>query len=146
MSSEAQKAVVRRFVEEMLNGQNLVVAEELFTADFVDHDADDPDGHVSGVEGARAEVGVFLTAFPDMRVTTDQVIAEGDTVVYRGTVTGTQTGEFFGIPPSGKQVRVWVWQTFRFEGDKIAEAWLHIDRLGLLQQLGVIPAPGQPVR
>ena len=145
MSTETQKAVVRRFVEEMLNRQNLAVAEELFTADFVDHDADDPDGRRSGVDGARAEVGVFLSAFPDMRVTADQLIAEGDTVVYRGTVSGTQTGEFFGIPATGNRFSVWVWQTFRFEGDKIAEAWLHIDRLGMLQQLGVVPTPGQPV-
>ena len=145
MSSEQQKAVVDRFVTEMLNGQNLAVAEELFTADFVDHDADDPEGRVSGVDGARAEVGAFLTAFPDMHVRTDQVISEGATVIYRGTVSGTHTGDFFGIPPSGQSMSVWVWQAFRFEGDKIAEAWLHIDRLSLLQQLGVIPAPGQPV-
>ena len=145
MSSEQQKAVVRRFVAEMLNGQNLAIAEELFTAGFVDHDADDPAGRISGVDGARAEVGVFLTAFPDMHVTTDQVISEGDTVIYRGSVSGTHTGDFFGIPPSGKAMSVWVWQAFRFEGEKIAEAWLHIDRLSLLQQLGVIPAPGQPV-
>jgi predicted ester cyclase len=145
MSSESQKAVVRRFVEEMLNGQNLDVAGDLFTEGFVDHDADDPDGRVSGVDGARAEVGVFLTAFPDMRVATDQILAEGDTVIYRGTVNGTHTGDFFGIPPTGKRMSVWVWQAFRFEGAKIAEAWLHIDRLALMQQLGLIPAPGQPV-
>ena len=145
MSTEAQKAVVRRFVEEMLNGQNLAVAEELFTADFVDHDADDPAGRLSGIDGARAEVGAFLSAFPDMRVTTDQIVAEGDTVVYRGQVSGTHSGDFFGIPATGKQFSVWVWQTFRLEGNKIAEAWLHIDRLGLLQQLGVVPMPGQAV-
>jgi predicted ester cyclase len=78
-----------------------------------------------------------------MRVTVDQTIAEGDTVMYRGTVSGAHTGEFFGIPATGRQFSVWVWQTFRLEGDRIAEAWLHIDRLGLLQQLGVIPTPEQ---
>ena len=145
MSTESQKAVVRRFVDEMLNRQDLAVAEQLFTPDFVDHDADDPDGRRSGVEGARAEVGAFLRAFPDMRVSTDQLIAEADTVVYRGRVSGTHTGDFFGIPATGKPFSVWVWQTFRLEGDKIAEAWLHIDRLGMLQQLGVVPMPGQPV-
>ncbi len=141
MSTERQKAVVRRFVEEMLNGQNLAVAEELFTADFVDHDADDPDGRRSGVEGARAEVGVFLSAFPDMRVTADQLIAEGDTVVYRGTVSGTQTGEFFGIPPTGKRVTVTGIHIVRIADGKVAEHWSVRDDLGQITQLGLISKP-----
>ncbi len=142
--SEANKAVIRRFWDEMLSGHNLNVAEELFTPDFVDHDADDPiEGRVSGVEGAKREVGVFFTAFPDMEVTIDEIIAEGDRVAVRGMLRGTHKGELLGIPPTGKTVNVWAWQTYRLAGGRIAEAWLNVDRLTLLQQLGVIPPPQQ---
>ena len=145
MFAEDNKRIVRRFVEEMLSGHNLAVADQLFTADFIDHDADDPDGHLSGVEGARAEVGAFLAAFPDMRVTVDDLIAEGEKVVLRGTLRGTHGGDLQGLPPTGKQVTIWAWQTYRLSGGKIAEAWLHVDRLGLLQQVGALPAPARAV-
>ena len=145
MSTEANKATIRRFIEEMLNAQQLEVAGDLFTADYIDHDSDDPDGRPSGIEGAKAEVGAFLSAFPDIKVNIDDLVAEGDKAIVRGSFSGTQRGDFFGIPATGKSVNVWVWQTYRLVDGKIAEGWLHVDRLALLQQLGVIPAPGQAV-
>lgn len=141
MSVEANKQVVRRFIEEMLTQQDLEVAADLFTEDFIDHDADDPDGRLSGVDGARAEVAVFHTAFPDMRVTAHELIAEGDRVALRGELAGTNTGPLFGMPATGRAARVPAWQIYRLHDSKIAEAWLNIDRLSLLQQLGVIPMP-----
>jgi steroid delta-isomerase-like uncharacterized protein len=141
MSIEQNKATVRRFYEEMLSGHNLDVARELFTEDFVDHDPDDPDGRVSGVNGAMEEVGVYISAFPDMRVSVDDLFAEGDRVAVRGTLRGTHGGSLAGIPASGKAVSVPAIQTFRLVDGKIAEAWLSIDRLGMLQQIGAIPAP-----
>jgi steroid delta-isomerase-like uncharacterized protein len=144
--SEANKAIVRRFCEDMLTAHNLEVSGELFTDDFIDHAPDDPrEGRRSGVEGAKREVAVFTDGLPDIVVRVDDLFAEGDRVVLRATVTGTHTGTFVGIPPTGKSVNVKAIQIFRFTDGKIAEAWLEIDRLSLLQQLGVIPAPGEPV-
>jgi steroid delta-isomerase-like uncharacterized protein len=145
MSVDQNKTVVRRFYDEMLSGHDLSVAGDLFTADFIDHDPDDPQGRLSGVEGAAEEVGAYIAAFPDMQVSVDDLFAEGDRVAVRGTLQGTHRGAFAGIPPTGKSVTVPAIQTFRLVDGKIAEAWLSIDRLGMLQQLGVIPAPGQPV-
>lgn len=141
MSTEQNKATVRRFYEEMLSGHDLGVAGELFTENFVDHDPDDPGGRLSGVEGAREEVGQYIAAFPDMQVSVDDLFGEEDRVVVRGTLRGTHQGAFAGIPPTGKSVTVGAMQAFRLVDGKIAEAWLSIDRLGMLQQLGMMPAP-----
>jgi steroid delta-isomerase-like uncharacterized protein len=141
MSTEQNKAVVRRFYDEMLSRHILDVAADLFTADFIDHDPDDPDGRVSGIEGAKEEVGVYISTFPDMTVSVDDIFAEGDRVAVRGTLRGTHNGALAGIPPTGKSVVVPAMQTFRMVDGKIAEAWLSIDRLAMLQQIGAIPAP-----
>lgn len=140
MSIEQNKGTVRRFYEEMLSGHDLEVAEELFTEDFVDHDPEDPEGRPSGIEGAKEEVGAYIAAFPDMRVSVDDLFGEGDRIVVRGTLRGTHEGAFAGIPPTGKAATVPTMQTFRMVDGKIAEAWLSIDRLGMLQQLGMMPA------
>jgi len=139
--SDANKAVVRRFYEDMLTGHHLEVAGELFTEDFVDHDAESPEGRLSGIEGAKQEVGVYIQAFPDLVVTIEDCLAEGDRVAIRGVLTGTHRGELAGIPATGQPVKVTVQQSFRLRDGKIAEAWLEIDRLGILQQIGAIPAP-----
>src|SRR5437016_5838121 len=142
MTADANRAVVQRFVSEMLSRHQLDVAAELFTPDFVDHDADDPQGRVSGVEGARAEVGVYVKAFPDMHVDIDALVAEGDLVFMRGRLRGTHRGDMpCGLSATGREIEVWAWQSYRLVDCKIAEAWLHIDRLSLLQQLGAMAAP-----
>jgi steroid delta-isomerase-like uncharacterized protein len=140
MSADRNRVTVRRFFEEMLSGHDLEVAGELFTEDFVDHDPDDPGGRLSGVAGAKEEVGLYIAAFPDMRVSVDDLIAEDDRVVVRATLRGTHAGAFAGIPATGKAVTVPAMQAFRLVDGRIAEAWLSIDRLGMLQQLGVMPA------
>jgi steroid delta-isomerase-like uncharacterized protein len=145
MSIEQNKAVVRRFYDEMLSRHDLSVAVELFTEDFIDHDPEDPDGRLSGVEGAKEEVAAYINAFPDMQVSVDDLFAEGDRVVVRGTLRATHNGEFAGIPPTGKSVNIVAIQTFRLVDGKIAEAWLSIDRLGMLQQLGVMPGASPAV-
>jgi predicted ester cyclase len=86
---------------------------------------------------------MYLTAFPDLHFTVEDIIAEGDKVVTRLTCRGTQQGAFMGIPPTGKQATVTAIDINRFAGGKSVEHWLNMDTLGLLQQLGVIPAPGQ---
>ena len=83
-------------------------------------------------------MSLYLTAFPDARFTVEDELAEGDRVVSRSTLRGTHQGEFMGIPPTGKPVTV-----TGMSIDRIVEGWLNFDGLGMLQQLGVIPAPGQ---
>ena len=86
---------------------------------------------------------MYLTAFPDLHFTVEDMIAEGDKVVTRLTIRGTQQGAFMGISPTGKQATVTAIDIHRFAGSKSVEHWLNMDTLGLLQQLGTIPAPGQ---
>jgi predicted ester cyclase len=85
---------------------------------------------------------MVLAAFPDLHISIDQLIAEGETVVGRFTLRGTQQGEFNGIPPTHKQIAFTATETFRVQADRIAEQWVSMDTLGMLQQLGVIPPPG----
>ena len=86
---------------------------------------------------------MFLTAFPDFHVTLEDVIAEGDKVASRGVWRGTHQGNFMGIPATGKSVAVSYSDIWRFENGKAVENWVQMDMLGLMQQLGVAPAPGQ---
>jgi predicted ester cyclase len=89
-------------------------------------------------------MGVYLRAYPDAHITVEEQLAEGDRVVTRWTGHGTQTGEFMEMPPSGKKVAVLGVQIDRFSGGKIVESWVLFDQLGMLQQLGAVPAPKQP--
>ncbi len=92
----------------------------------------------------RMYMTAVLAAFPDLHVTPEDVIAEGDSVVARLTSRGTHQGEFQGIPPTGKQITLTGIEVFRIADGTIAERWGEFDFLGLLQQLGVIPSPAQP--
>jgi steroid delta-isomerase-like uncharacterized protein len=141
MSTEQNKAIVRRFFEEVGNQGNLDLAGEIFAADVVDHTA--PPGQAPGLEGVKHNLAIFRTAFPDVRLTIEELFAEGDRVVARYTARATQTGEFFGIPPTGKQVTVTGISLSRIANGKIVEQWGNQDDLGMLQQLGVVPPPGQ---
>src|SRR5207244_7625397 len=89
-------------------------------------------------------IGIYLHALPDANVTVEEQLVDGDRVVTRWTGRGTQTGEFMEMPPSGKKVAVPGVQIDRFSGDKIVEEWALFDQLGMLQQLGAVPAPRQP--
>ena len=139
MSADENKALVRRFFDEMLNPGNAEVGDELFAVDAVDHAAFP--GQVSGREGFKQAVRMVHAAFPDIRYTFDDMVAEGDRVATRWTLRGTQTGDFLGMPPTGKPVAVTGINVLRFAGGQIVECWETWDRLGLMQQLGVLPAP-----
>ena len=88
-------------------------------------------------------ITMYRTAFPDIHFTIDEQIAEGDTVMTRWTARGTQTGELAGMPPTGKSVTVTGIVVDRFSNGMIAETWAIFDQFGMMQQLGVIPSPGQ---
>ena len=141
MSVEENKALARRAVEELFNRGNLEAADELFAPDYILHDPASPE-EVRGPEGFKRFVGIFRTAFPDLHVTIEEQIAEGDMMVTRYTVRGTHTGELMGLPPSGKRVTVVGVGVSRASGGKFVETWDHYDALGLMRQIGVVPVPG----
>ena len=140
MSTEDNKALMRRFLEEVFNKQNLAAIDEFIAPSHVDHTL--PPFLPATPEGTKRAIGMFLTAFPDVHLTVEDMIAEGDKVVTWYTSRGTQKGAFVGIPPTGKQVAVSTIDIVRMEGGKIAEEWGIDDRLGMLQQLGLVPAMG----
>jgi len=138
--TEKNKAIVLRSYEEVWHQGKLEVIDEIFAVDFISHE---PVGEIHGVEGLKQYAPMVLTAFPDIQITTEDQIAEGDKVVIRWTITGTHKGEFMGISPTGVQV-TWTGITiYRIAGGKIVELWANSDDLGVLQQLGVIPPMGQ---
>lgn len=139
--SEENKAIARRIYEEFWNEGNVATLVEVYAEDGVNHGL--PPGMPPGIEGTKAYLGMFRSAFPDTQMTIEDQIAEGDTVVTRWTATGTHTGELMGIPATGKQVTVTGIDVNRFAGGQIVEAWGQFDQMGLMQQLGVIPEPGQ---
>ncbi len=140
MSTEANKLVARRFYA-ALNNHDLAAAAELIDAAFIAHLPGMPDP--LDREGYRQVGAMFLAALPDLHLTLDDVIAEGDRVVTRMTERGTHQGEFMGIPPTGRQVAYTSISMDRIVDGTIVEHWVNFDALGLLQQLGAIPAPGQ---
>ncbi len=142
MSTEDNKATLRRFFEEVWNRGNLAVIEELLSSNHLFHEPNSLEP-IRGREGFRQYVMMNRNAFPDVHITIEDLIAEGDKVVNRFTFTGTQTGDLLGIPPTGKRVTVTAIVISHFVAGKIVESCINSDRLGMLQQLGVIPTPGQ---
>jgi steroid delta-isomerase-like uncharacterized protein len=138
MSTEDNKTVVRRLIEEFWNQGQLAVAEELYTTDAVHRDPVTPDlGR--GPESIKQLHTLYGTSFPDQQFTVDDLVAEGDKVVMLWTVRGTHQGELMGIAPTGKQVTVTGITIYRLADGKIAEEVANWDAFGLMQQLGAIP-------
>jgi len=140
MSTEENKVNERRLVEEGWNQGNTAVFDELLAADYLGHDTSGP---MYCPAGFKQFYATYRTAFPDTHVTIEDQIAEGETVASRWTGTGTHQGPLMGIPPSGKRVRVTGITISRYASGKIVEAWFNYDTLGMLQQIGALPAPGQ---
>lgn len=139
MSTEENKAFMRRFYEEVFNQKNLAAIDDFVAPDFVNRSAAQL-GLVSGdLEHVKQFVGVVMQAFPDLHYTVEDMVAEGDKVVTRLTLSGTQRGTFMGIPATGKHATVSDIEIFRITGGKAVETWVQVDFLGLLQQLGAIP-------
>src|SRR5436190_2818597 len=139
--SDQNKAVVQRLTDEAFTGGQLDVVDELVTPGHTSHDPSEPPGAPGGAEGLKLVIQGYKDAFPDLQITIDQLIAEGDYVAARWTATGTHQGELMGIAPTGKQSTVTGIEIHRFEGSQIAESWINWDTLGMLQQIGAIPAP-----
>lgn len=138
MSAET-KAIARRLLEEAFNGGNLATVDELVDPGFVNHDPASAE-QAHGIEGAKASIGGYRAAFPDLRIAIERQIAEGDYVVTRWTARGTHQGELMGLAPTGKQATVTGITIDRIRAGRIVESWSNWDTLGLLQQLGAVPA------
>jgi steroid delta-isomerase-like uncharacterized protein len=141
MSTEDNKALARRWAE-IFNQANLDLVDEIYAPDCVLHDPTMPED-TRGVEGAREFYSMYRSAFPDTEITIEDQVAEGDKGATRWTARGTQQGEMMGVPPSGNRVEVAGMTISRSEGGKIVEEWNNYDALGLMQQIGAIPEPGE---
>ena len=140
MAAEANKAIVRRFFEEVQNGGNLAVLDELAATDYVNHTA--PPGVPADRAGLKQLTAMFRRAFPDGWMTIEDMVAEGDRVATRKTFRGTHQGELRGIPPTGQAVAIGLIDIVRLVDGKVVESWSVADDLGLLQQLGALPPLG----
>lgn len=136
---EANKAISRRIIEKAFNEGALEVVDELVGPTYVNHDPSVPDDLI-GPEGTKQFITGYRAAFPDLRITIEEQLAERDVVATRWTATGTQTGELLGIGPTGKQATVTGLTIDRVADGKLVESWNNWDTLGMLQQLGVVPA------
>lgn len=140
--SVQNKTVMRRIYEEVWNQGKFEVLDEVVSPDYVGH-LPAPPGAPSGREGLRWLIQAYRVAFPDIRVQIDDQIAEGDKVLTRISIRGTHRGQLMHIPPTNKEITVTALVFTRFKNGQNVEGWAELDRFGLMQQLGVIPAPQQ---
>jgi steroid delta-isomerase-like uncharacterized protein len=141
MSAEENKAVVRRFFEELLSTDNIALADELLSSDFRFYFAGSPDP--MDLKQYKEFLVARRAAFPDRRFVVEDMIAEGDKVSARFTMRGTHKGEFRGLAPSGVEVTMTGIDMIRLAEGKMVEDRVEVDQLGMMQQLGVIRAPEQ---
>jgi steroid delta-isomerase-like uncharacterized protein len=137
--SEQSKALVRRSLEEVFAEGNFDAIPEIFAPDYVEHDPAS-DGEIRGHDGLRRDLEPYVNAFSDTRVTVEDQLAEGDLVATRVTVRATHVEQFRGVPPTGERIEVTGTVVHRVAGGRLAEGWWNWDTLGLMQQLGAIPA------
>jgi steroid delta-isomerase-like uncharacterized protein len=135
--SEQNKAVARRFYEEIFNKKNVSAIDELCAPDFVDHSA--MPGQAPGAQGLKQTFGLYLKAFPDLRMKIEEMIAERDLVVTRFSGEATHQGELFGTPATGKNITFNGIDIIRVANGKAAEAWHQGDDAVALMQLGIKP-------
>ena len=145
MSLDENKAIVRRILNEFWQDGKVNVLDELLADDCVNHEQSNPElrGKKACKEWANGVRLANLQGFPDVEIRAEDFIAEGDKVVKRWVFRGTHSGEYNGIPPTGKTVTMRGVTLYQLAGGKVREMYWNYDVFGLLQQLGVIPAPGQ---
>ncbi|WP_338729237.1 ester cyclase [Haladaptatus sp. DJG-WS-42] len=139
LSPRDAKSRVVRFNDEVFNGRNYDLLDELMTDDIVVHETSLPD-EIKGREAFKAYLQLFHESFSDLKATIEDQIVEGDKVVTRYTYNGTHDGEFMGMPATNRTAKISGIVINRMEGDKVAETWASADFLGLMQQLELIPS------
>ena len=138
--SEKNEAVVRRMFQEVWNDRKLDAIERFFATDYMNHDPVNP---TTGLEAYRNVVKTYLTAFPDCRIDIDDLCSASDQVIVRWRYSGTQHGPLEGLAPTGRHATGTGISICRFQGEKIGEAFINWDALGLMQQLGAVTLPGK---
>ncbi len=138
-TEEKNKNFINAYTEDFWNKQNTAAFEKYYASDFIEHTANE-DLNFEQTEGLSQ---AYFTAFPDLNITTDLLVAEGDKVTKVWTATCTHNGELMGIPATGKRITVKGIEVFRIADGKIAELWSSMDNLGMMQQIGVIPPMGE---
>jgi steroid delta-isomerase-like uncharacterized protein len=139
MSTEENKALFQKLIQLQESG-DLNTVDQVIAPNWVDHNPSMPP--LQGYEGFKQLTLAFRSAFPDMRLEIEDILAEGDKVAARLHLRGTNSGSFQGMPPTGKAVDATGTGIFRVVDGKVTDNWVNFDMLGLLQQLGVVPAPG----
>lgn len=140
MSTKENRALVSRIWDEVWNQGNFDAVDQIFSPNYL--------GHLPATSGVRGPeefkqlVRSYRTAFPDVQLTVDDLIAQDDRVVARWTSRGTHQGEFAGIPPSGRRIEVMGISIFLVQNGQVQEEWEGFDTMGLMQQLGAVPTPG----
>jgi steroid delta-isomerase-like uncharacterized protein len=137
----ANKQLVDAFIQALFTDGDLGAVDRYLDPNMVNHDPPFP-GAPDGPEGMRQAAAMFREALPDWHSEVEQLVAEGDTVVERFTASGTHRGELMGVPGTGNVIVLRGIQMFRVKGDKIVERWGRLDEIGLLRQLGLVPAAG----
>jgi steroid delta-isomerase-like uncharacterized protein len=139
MSEQDNKAVVRRYYNEVLNERNIDLLDELAVDDYIEHDPFPGQGN--GLANLKVRVAGFFAAFDPLQFTIEDMIAEGDKVVVRWTNAGTDRGGFMGVPATGKEFGIAGIDIHVVRGGQLAEHWHVVDLLAQMQQLGLIPQP-----
>jgi steroid delta-isomerase-like uncharacterized protein len=137
-TEEKNKEFINAYTEDFWNNQNIAAFEKYFATGFINHSA----GADQNFEQTKGVSQAYFNAFPDLHITTDLLVAEGDKVTKVWTSTCTHKGDFMGIKATGKRIVVKGIEVFRIVDGKIIEIWASMDNLGMMQQLGVIPMPG----
>jgi steroid delta-isomerase-like uncharacterized protein len=140
MSSAENLAMVRRMLDVMTSGNTNELAQ-FVASNWVNHDPSLPP--LEGLEGAKQLANMWRGAFPDLKITIDDSISEGEKVAVRFHVVGKNTGAFMDMPATGKSVNVTGTGIFRVANGKLTDNWVNFDALGLMQQLGLVPVPGR---
>lgn len=149
MPEEDNKLVVQRFISELWNERKLELAEELIAANCVTHQlcaSEAPEGAPRSPESVRREVAGWVAGFPDLTLALEQLVAAGDLVVARCTMSATHTGPWMGIAPTGKRINVPIVSLHRVADGRIVEDWVLVGSLALFQQLGLVPSTEEIVR
>jgi steroid delta-isomerase-like uncharacterized protein len=139
---DGAKQVFTRYFDEVTNKGRLDLVDEIFAADYAHHDPANPDEAIGGVGDVKFHLSALRNAFPDITFTVDEMVEDDDTILVRWTAQCTHTGDYFGIPPTGKSAVITGMNTWRMADGKAVEGWVNRDDLGLLQQIGVVPTPG----
>jgi steroid delta-isomerase-like uncharacterized protein len=136
------KQIFTRYFDEVTNKGRLELVDEIFAPAYAHHDPANPDEAIGGVKDVAFHLQALRSAFPDVKFTVEDMIESGDEILVRWSAALTHTGDYFGIPPTGKAARITGMNWWRMADGKAVEGWVNRDDLQLLQQLGVIPTPG----